>query len=112
MVRKKKESVRNATSVIRLITRLIFVWFIKERGLVPFELSSLKQVLKQDPDAAPEESTYYKAILQNLFFATLNMEMGERRRFRGKNKSGGRDSITEFTMFTAMKMPSRIPGLP
>ena len=92
---KEKESVRNATSVIRLITRLIFVWFIKERGLVPpelFELSSLKQVLKQDPDAAPEESTYYKAILQNLFFATLNMEMGEKRRFRGKNKSGGRDS--------------------
>ena len=27
--------VRNATSVIRLLTRLIFVWFIKEKGLVP-----------------------------------------------------------------------------
>ncbi len=92
---KEKEAVRNATSVIRLITRLIFVWFIKERGLVPsdlFELPALKQVLKQALDAAPEESTYYKAILQNLFFATLNMEMGEKRRFRGKNKSGGRDS--------------------
>ncbi len=92
---KEKEAVRNATSVIRLITRLIFVWFIKERGLVPsdlFELPVLKQVLKQAPDTAPEESTYYKAILQNLFFATLNMEMGEKRRFRGKNKSGGRDS--------------------
>lgn len=92
---KEKETVRNATSVIRLITRLIFVWFIKERGLVPpalFELSTLKQVLKQAPDDEPEESTYYKAILQNLFFATLNMEMGEKRRFRGKNKSGGLDS--------------------
>jgi len=91
----EKEAVRNATSVIRLITRLIFVWFIKERGLVPsalFELPALKQVLKQAPDTEPEESTYYKAILQNLFFATLNMEMGEKRRFRGKNKSGGRDS--------------------
>jgi hypothetical protein len=92
---KEKEAVRNATSVIRLITRLIFVWFIKERGLVPsdlFALPVLKQVLKQAPDTAPEESTYYKAILQNLFFATLNMEMGDKRRFRGKNKSGGRDS--------------------
>lgn len=91
---KEKVAVRNATSVIRLITRLIFVWFIKERGLVPsdlFELPALKEVLKQAPDTAPEESTYYKAILQNLFFATLNMEMGEKRRFRGKNKSGGRD---------------------
>ena len=27
--------IRNATSVIRLITRLIFVWFIKEKKLVP-----------------------------------------------------------------------------
>ncbi len=27
--------VRNATSVIRLLTRLIFVWFTKEKGLVP-----------------------------------------------------------------------------
>lgn len=92
---KEKETVRNATSVIRLITRLVFVWFIKERGLVPpelFELSNLKRVLKQAPDAFPEDSTYYKAILQNLFFATLNMEMGEKRRFRGKNKSGGRDA--------------------
>lgn len=91
---KEDEKVRNATSVIRLITRLVFVWFIKERGLVSadlFELPALKRVLKQAPDAFPEDSTYYKSILQNLFFATLNMEMGDKRRFRGKNKSGGRD---------------------
>lgn len=92
---KEEEKVRNATSVIRLITRLVFVWFIKERGLVSpdlFELPALKRVLKQAPDDFPEDSTYYKAILQNLFFATLNMEMGVKRRFRGKNKSGGLDS--------------------
>ena len=92
---KEDEKVRNATSVIRLITRLVFVWFIKERGLVSpdiFELSALKRVLKQAPDAFPEDSTYYKAILQNLFFATLNVGMEEKRSFRGKNKSGGRDS--------------------
>jgi len=34
----KDKEVRNATSVIRLITRLIFVWFLKEKGLVPDEL--------------------------------------------------------------------------
>ena len=28
-------AVRNATCIIRLITRLIFVWFLKEKGLVP-----------------------------------------------------------------------------
>lgn len=29
------EAVRNATCIIRLITRLIFVWFLKEKRLVP-----------------------------------------------------------------------------
>lgn len=84
---------RNATSVIRLITRLIFVWFIKEKGLVPddlFDNRRLKELLKFNDS---KDSTYYKAILQNLFFATLNTEMGKERRFRGKNKNpNGMDS--------------------
>jgi adenine-specific DNA-methyltransferase len=91
----ESEEVRNATGVIRLITRLIFVWFIKERDLVPlalFDLRSLDPILKGDPATTPEECHYYKAILQNLFFATLNINMGDKRRFRGKNKSGGQDS--------------------
>jgi REP element-mobilizing transposase RayT/tRNA1(Val) A37 N6-methylase TrmN6 len=91
------ESLRNATSVIRLITRLIFVWFLKEKGLVPdalFDENQLKNFLKS---LESEESTYYKAILQNLFFATLNTEMNtdekpDNRKFRGKNQQkGGRD---------------------
>lgn len=75
---------KNAIGVIRLLTRLIFVWFVKERRLVPdelFDLSSLKALLKQAPDAHPEDSNYYHAILQNLFFATLNVEMGNERRW-------------------------------
>lgn len=75
---------RNPIGVIRLLTRLIFVWFIKERGLVPealFERNALNELLKQAPDSAPEESNYYHAILQNLFFATLNQEMGSERRW-------------------------------
>ncbi len=82
---------RNAVSVIRLITRLIFVWFIKEKGLVPVELfdeRALQPLLRWND---PQQSTYYKAILQNLFFATLNTEMESDRRFRGKNPAG-RDS--------------------
>jgi len=73
-------------SVIRLITRLIFVWFIKEKGLVPdtlFDGRKLKDILQYND---PKKSDYYKAILQNLFFATLNTEMGERK-FRGRNKN-------------------------
>lgn len=100
-VQGESEEVRNATGVIRLITRLVFIWFIKERDLVPsalFDLQALKDILKAKPTQAPEESHYYKAILQNLFFATLNTSMEKdaegkpKRRFRGKNKSGGQDS--------------------
>ena len=86
----KKEDERNAIGVIRLLTRLIFVWFIKERGLVQdalFDLDALKTLLKQAPDEQPEEGHYYNAILQNLFFATLNTEMGAERRW-AKSGSG------------------------
>jgi len=71
-----------SVAVIRLLTRLIFVWFVKEKGVVPdelFRLSALKDLLKEPPDSHPESSSYYRAILQNLFFATLNTETEERR---------------------------------
>ena len=89
--------IRNATSVIRLITRLIFVWFLKEKGLVPDDLFNYQRVQQLIKSYEPTESTYYKAILQNLFFATLNQEMNtpskpDNRKFRNKAKqAGGRD---------------------
>jgi adenine-specific DNA-methyltransferase len=73
-----------ATNVIRMLTRLLFVWFIKEKKLIPEELFDLKTLQKDilkniSPFhetglyvEANKESIYYKAILQNLFFATLN----------------------------------------
>lgn len=69
-------------ALIRLLTRLMFVWFIKEKGLVPEELFSSKALvglLKEPPAATPGGHGYYLAILQNLFFATLNTEMTTRR---------------------------------
>ena len=66
--------------VIRLITRLLFVWFIKEKGLVADDLFIENRVsrLLEKYDADSGDS-YYRAVLQNLFFATLNTEIGERR---------------------------------
>ncbi|MDR6114495.1 MULTISPECIES: Eco57I restriction-modification methylase domain-containing protein [unclassified Sphingomonas] len=64
--------------LIRLLTRVIFCWFIKERRLIPPELfrsENVAELLRADPAATPAEGTYYRAILQNLFFATLNTEM-------------------------------------
>src|SRR6266568_1174898 len=70
-------------SVIRLITRLIFCWFAKEKGLIPgvlFDERKLAQTLTGFAPAktSDKESAFYKAILQNLFFATLNTEMDKR----------------------------------
>jgi len=80
---KDEEKVRehDAKNLIRLLTRILFVWFIKEKGLVPdsfFETNCLKKELLKDFDPNSRETNYYKAILQNLFFATLNQTHGKR----------------------------------
>ena len=73
----------NNESAIRLITRLIFVWFLKQRHLIPEEFFDEQYIAdKLIKDFNPhvkvnlffksDESRYYKAILQNLFFAMLN----------------------------------------
>ena len=66
--------------VIRLITRLMFVWFMKEKGLVSerlFNEQEIKKLLKNYD--LNQDDSYYRAILQNLFFATLNTKIRERR---------------------------------
>lgn len=76
----------NAENMIRLITRLMFTWFMKEKGLVSPELFDtvfLSQALKhfvvgRDAPIVPQSCTYYRAILQNLFFATFNQEIPRR----------------------------------
>ena len=87
----------NSISMIRLLTRLIFIWFLKEKGLVPdklFDERMLQGILKGENHGEDEDtqSIYYHTILQNLFFATLNTEMNRdkpgSRRFV-KNEEGG-----------------------
>ena len=71
-----EEDDHKSTSLIRLLTRLLFVWFIKEKLLINadlFDEEKVKQSIHWDKD-----SSYYKAILQNLFFATLNQEIEDR----------------------------------
>ncbi len=103
-----RDSERNPVALIRLITRLIFVWFIKEKGLVPEELFDKGRVNlyladKHKLDGSTSTGsptrggdkppgTYYRAILQNLFFATLNTDMNRdspgSRGFKGASKEG------------------------
>jgi adenine-specific DNA-methyltransferase len=70
---------RRATSLIRLLTRIIFCWFLKEKGLIPEKLFVEAELGKILTDLDPGSCTYYQAILQNLFFATLNQRMGKDR---------------------------------
>jgi len=70
-----------AVGLIRLLTRLMFVWFIKQKDLVPgalFDKAELGRLLLEAPDAHPDGHAYYLAVLQNLFFACLNTEVTER----------------------------------
>ena len=70
--------------LIRLITRLIFCWFLREKrnpetgkGLLPDELFDPNSIPRLIKNPSGDSSTYYTAVLQNLFFATLNTEMDE-----------------------------------
>lgn len=74
--------------IIRLITRILFVWFIRQKGLVPnsiFDVNYLKDIIKDFNPLDKKNGNYYNAILQNLFFATINRpvidEDGRFRRF-------------------------------
>ena len=77
--------------VIRLITRLLFIWFIKEKGLIADELFSKAQIrdLLTEDDFDSGDS-YYRAVLQNLFFATLNTEI-DKRKFSKESYDTNRD---------------------
>lgn len=62
--------------IVRLITRIMFIWFIKEVNLVNkdlFDYEKIQNIIKYN-----RESSYYKAILQNLFFPTLSVPMNQR----------------------------------
>ena len=68
------------TKIIRMITRIMFVWFIKQKNLVPdriFDITFLSTVLKDFDPYSTTVGNYYNAILQNLFFGTLNRAIAD-----------------------------------
>ena len=72
---------KNELNLIRLITRLMFVWFIKQKDLMPswvFDESELNKVLTEFKPESKKDGNYYNAVLQNLFFATLNKKIEDR----------------------------------
>ncbi len=76
--------------LIRLITRLLFIWFLKEKRLVPEDIFTEEFAAKSVKGHAPEATNYYRAVLQNLFFATLNTEI-DKREFSKRQRRTHRD---------------------
>ncbi len=73
---------------VRLICRTLFTWFLKEMRLIPAELLELydtaenRRVLTKGADSTSflEGNHYYRGILQNIFFQSLNRPMDQRRK--------------------------------
>jgi adenine-specific DNA-methyltransferase len=112
---ERDKEIRNPTNVIRLITRLIFVWFLKQKGLVPEELFIKSEIDKMLNYKDKTGSTFYKAILQNLFFATLNTEMGDGNR-KFINRQHGIQGFYRYSRFFKnaelfLRLTSNIPFL-
>ena len=91
--------------VIRLITRLLFIWFMKEKGLVPGDLFKNEFAGAALGNHAPERTDYYRAVLQNLFFATLNTGI-DKRAFSGRNPGSHRDP-TKYRYRDLLTEPDR-----
>ena len=81
----------NKTQVIRMITRILFIWFLKEKDLVPSDLFDEADAQGHLKNFDPETSDYYQSILQNLFFATLNTPI-DKRVFSRRNREDTRNS--------------------
>jgi adenine-specific DNA-methyltransferase len=97
---KKDADKRDSEALIRLLTRMIFIWFLREKRFIDDDLfserrlESLMRDWRADDYGKDNQGRYYKAILQNLFFATLNTPIEERkfrsaRSYQGKNKHYG-----------------------
>jgi hypothetical protein len=80
ILNKKIEEELKPQAVIRIIVRMMFIWFMKEKGLI-FDKFFKRDFVEQ---FLTKEDAYYNAILQNLFFAVLNKKIDERR-FRKNN---------------------------
>ena len=96
--------------VIRMITRIMFVWFIKQKELVPnriFDIEYLSTILKEFDPYSTTVGNYYNAILQNLFFATLNCaiedENGKTRKFATSTKRDVKTLYRYAEMFSISK---------
>ena len=76
----EKENIKNF--LVRLLARTMFCWFIKEKGLIKPEILELRDwdgrvyplVKDIEDDNFLESNSYYRGVLQNVFFNSLNQK--------------------------------------
>ena len=108
---------RNRIAAIRLLTRVIFCWFAREKRLVPsslFTAATARSVLKNFDPLSSTDGTYYTAILQNLFFPTLSVPLDQREFRNGRRYKGVNKHYMDHAYFrheAAFKEPGDIPRL-
>jgi adenine-specific DNA-methyltransferase len=98
------DEAHQSESVIRLLTRLLFCWFMKEKQeLIPevlFDKKEVKNILINFSTENEKSSVFYRAILQNLFFATLSVPIKNRKyireSFQGKNRDYGNQYVYRY----------------
>jgi len=76
----EKENIKNF--LVRLLARTMFCWFIKEKGLIKPEILELRDwdgrvyplVRDFEEEDFLESNSYYRGVLQNIFFNSLNQK--------------------------------------
>jgi len=76
----ERENIKNF--LVRLLARTMFCWFVKEKGLIQKELLELtdwdgrrfKLTNDIDDENFLQSNSYYRGILQNIFFNALNQK--------------------------------------
>jgi len=102
-------------AVIRLITRMIFIWFMREKGFISKKLFDENEIKNLLISLEPKDSSYYHAILQNLFFSTLSTEVPNRkyrkdaREYKNFRDDYGKPGILRYKEY--FKNQEKIPEL-
>lgn len=98
----EKENIKNF--LVRLLARTMFCWFVKEKGLIKTELLELtdwqqnKYKLTDDIDDKKflKSNSYYRGILQNIFFNALNQKEKKTKKDFGWTKYWNSDLKVEW----------------
>jgi hypothetical protein len=111
--REEREKQRSVF-FIRLLTRLIFCWFLQEKRLIPRDLFRTRIAQDLLKDSSPKTGTYYRAFLQNLFFGTLNQEQEKRdwrKEYEKSTRKGNRGATNLWRYRDLLQDPVQLESL-